>query len=359
MKKISAADAQKLSDFELEGPEGLPAYVLEKDIHVYDAMKILAALPASPLFRLVFCGGTCLSKAYGILERMSEDIDYKVVPTAATLALSKTSRMKHLKAYRQSVVTALRGGGFTGDGAITENVRDEGAYSGISVQYESAFHKAASLRPHLLIELTCTALARPTQAQNVGLLLDRLLSGSYSTPLKLECVSLEEALAEKLISFPRRLGKQIADQVPKGAKSQKTFNEKFLTEELHWDKALVRHLFDVKILLGKHPELTTNLDVFGDLLAAVINKDAFEFKNSHADFKDDPVKELLASIAFAKTSKTLSAQYDTFVADMVYRKDSPSYSEATDHFESVLNTALQSPALQASILAAQRAAAAK
>ena len=55
MKKISAGDAQKINDFALESPDGLPAYVLEKDVHVCDAMKILAALPASPLFKLVFC----------------------------------------------------------------------------------------------------------------------------------------------------------------------------------------------------------------------------------------------------------------------------------------------------------------
>ncbi|OYO32016.1 nucleotidyl transferase AbiEii/AbiGii toxin family protein [Janthinobacterium sp. PC23-8] len=354
MKKISAVDAQKLADFALESPVALPAYVLEKDMHVVDAMKILAALPASPLFKLVFCGGTCLSKAYGILERMSEDIDYKVVPTAAALILSKTRRMNELKTFRQSVTTALVVGGFTGDDAIATKVRDEGAYCAISVEYDSVFDKPVSLRPHLLIELNYTELAKPSQSQEVGLLLDRLLSGSYSAPLKLECVSLEEALAEKIVSFPRRLSKQMADQVPKGAKSQKIFNEKFLTEELHWDKALIRHLLDVKILSDKYPALTADLDGFGSLLATAINKDAFEFK-SHDDFKDDPAKELQASMAFAKTSKTLSAQYVAFVSDMVYGADKPSYSDAIDHFESVLKTALQSPVLQASILAAQQA----
>lgn len=358
MKRISAVDAQKLADFALESPVALPAYVLEKDMHVFDAMKILAALPANPLLKLVFCGGTCLSKAYGILERMSEDIDYKIMPTAAALVLSKTRRMRELKAFRQSVETALVVGGFIGEGAITTTVRDEGAYSAISVEYDSAFEKPVSLRPHLLIELNYTELAKPTQTQEVGLLLDRLLSGSYMAPLKLECVSLEEALAEKIVSFPRRLSKQMADQVPKDSKSLKTFDEKFLTEELHWDKALVRHLFDVKILLGKHPALTANLDDFGSLLAKVINKDAFEFK-SHDDFKNDPAQELRASMAFAKTSKMLSAQYAAFVNDMVYGADKPSYSDATDHFEFVLKTALQSPVLQASIVAAQQAAAAK
>lgn len=114
MKKISDLDAQKLADFVLESPSGLPAYVLEKDMHVCDAMKILAAMPANPMFRLVFCGGTCLSKAYGILERMSEDVDFKVVPTQAALSLSKTRRTKALRDFRHGVITALKAGGFVG-----------------------------------------------------------------------------------------------------------------------------------------------------------------------------------------------------------------------------------------------------
>ena len=29
-------------------------------------------------FRLIFCGGTCLAKAHKLVQRMSEDVDFKV-----------------------------------------------------------------------------------------------------------------------------------------------------------------------------------------------------------------------------------------------------------------------------------------
>jgi predicted nucleotidyltransferase component of viral defense system len=57
---------------------GLTAAIIEKDIHVTDALHALDAV-CNQHASLVFCGGTSLSKAYAIIERMSEDIDLKVV----------------------------------------------------------------------------------------------------------------------------------------------------------------------------------------------------------------------------------------------------------------------------------------
>lgn len=76
----------------------LPPAVAEKDIHITDALFELSKIrlthvayqqnrtPGEPrparievATQLVFAGGTCLSKAHGLIERMSEDIDIKVV----------------------------------------------------------------------------------------------------------------------------------------------------------------------------------------------------------------------------------------------------------------------------------------
>jgi len=46
--------------------------------------------------QLVFAGGTCLSKAHGLINRMSEDIDIKVLlaPTAKPLKKGRGDRMR-------------------------------------------------------------------------------------------------------------------------------------------------------------------------------------------------------------------------------------------------------------------------
>ena len=54
-----------------------PTRLVEKDWHVTRAIGVLAALDhggAVPAFG----GGTSLSKAWGLIKRFSEDIDFKV-----------------------------------------------------------------------------------------------------------------------------------------------------------------------------------------------------------------------------------------------------------------------------------------
>lgn len=52
---------------------GRPPHLLEKDIWVVWALRHLFAAPYAP--HLVFKGGTSLSKAYGVIQRFSEDVD--------------------------------------------------------------------------------------------------------------------------------------------------------------------------------------------------------------------------------------------------------------------------------------------
>src|SRR5690554_6477056 len=53
---------------------GLPAHVLEKDFWVTYLLHILFQELDLPV-RMMFKGGTSLSKCYGVIERFSEDID--------------------------------------------------------------------------------------------------------------------------------------------------------------------------------------------------------------------------------------------------------------------------------------------
>lgn len=52
---------------------GRPPHLLEKDVWVVWCLRHLFAAPYAP--NLVFKGGTSLSKAYGVIQRFSEDVD--------------------------------------------------------------------------------------------------------------------------------------------------------------------------------------------------------------------------------------------------------------------------------------------
>lgn len=64
---------------------GRPPHLLEKDVWVVWSLRHLFAAPSAP--HLVFKGGTSLSKAYGVIQRFSEDVDltYDIRAIAADL----------------------------------------------------------------------------------------------------------------------------------------------------------------------------------------------------------------------------------------------------------------------------------
>ena len=71
---------------------GIPPADIEKDIWVVEVLRSVFR-PVEGA-RVIFKGGTSLSKAYGIIERFSEDVDLLVVPENA---LSRGGRDRVLR----------------------------------------------------------------------------------------------------------------------------------------------------------------------------------------------------------------------------------------------------------------------
>lgn len=77
----------------------LSEFIVEKDYWVTYLLKNLVKSEFSNEF--VFKGGTCLSKAYNLIERFSEDIDLLMLETEKTQ--SKTQKEKRLIALREYI----------------------------------------------------------------------------------------------------------------------------------------------------------------------------------------------------------------------------------------------------------------
>jgi hypothetical protein len=114
---------------------GLPGTAsVAKDFYVVRAIRAVAAIDATP-FTLIFAGGTALAHAHKLVQRMSEDVDFKVVlPPPATL--SRNGQKKRLGVLHQQVTDALANAGFTD--APKERGRDENRYAVWDVPNESA-----------------------------------------------------------------------------------------------------------------------------------------------------------------------------------------------------------------------------
>jgi len=80
--------------------DGLRAAIIEKDYFVTEALRIIAAEAGD---RVIFKGGTSLSKGWNLIQRFSEDIDIFLDPSAFVPPLGKKGIDRELKRLRDAV----------------------------------------------------------------------------------------------------------------------------------------------------------------------------------------------------------------------------------------------------------------
>jgi hypothetical protein len=81
-------------------PRGLREAIIEKDYFVTEALRIIEQVAGS---KVIFKGGTSLSKGWNLIQRFSEDIDLFLDPTAFEPPLGKNAIDRELKKLRQAV----------------------------------------------------------------------------------------------------------------------------------------------------------------------------------------------------------------------------------------------------------------
>ena len=225
MKTITAREHDLILDVRNEGLTSLPPGIFEKDLLITEVLRTVVAVDSNGI-GLVFCGGTCLSKAHGLIERMSEDIDFKLV---LPQGLSRSARSRLLSQFKKRLAAVLVDAGF----AVPANeiiARDENSYVSLNLHYESRFAPVASLRSEIKVELNARPPVLPTARLPIASMLDVLVQAP-KTDLQVECISVEETLAEKVLSFLRRTAEARAGR-----------------NRADYDDRLVRHLYDVRAI---------------------------------------------------------------------------------------------------------------
>jgi hypothetical protein len=81
-------------------PRGLREAIIEKDYFVTEALRIIEREAGS---KVIFKGGTSLSKGWSLIQRFSEDIDIFLDPTAFAPPLGKKAIDRELKRLRQAI----------------------------------------------------------------------------------------------------------------------------------------------------------------------------------------------------------------------------------------------------------------
>ncbi|TOZ98134.1 nucleotidyl transferase AbiEii/AbiGii toxin family protein [Burkholderia pseudomallei] len=315
MKTITTDQRELIDALLAEKDVGrISAAILEKDSHVTDALRALSTL-ANEHVTLVFCGGTNLSKAHGIIERMSEDVDLKIV-LSPSHGLSDSALKKHLSALKKKVAETLTVLDFQ---EILEaaSARNANRYFASSWRYASVYGPHQSLRTHLSVEFTVRTPAFDTSKRQLGYLIDRLADRT-GNPFAFQCVSVEETLAEKVLAFLRR------------------FAEHRAKVRENWDEALVRHIYDTWRIVSVDPAAADR--------AATHFKDLVEFDRGefrlHEAFVTDPATCMKSALGEIEHDAQTISEYADKLIPLIYGKDKPTFNEAFGVFKDVANKLL-------------------
>jgi len=293
MKTITARDRDLILEVTGEGLTSLPAAVLEKDLLITEILQRMTGMDTGAM-KLVFCGGTCLSKAHGLIERMSEDIDFKVIVPEG---LSRTARSKRLSWLKKQVVDFLCGEGFT----LSEQeliARDENNYVSLNIRYASHFASVASLRPEIKVELSARSPLLPVEHLPIRSILGMMVDPA-SLGISVECLGVQETLGEKILSFLRRTAEAMAGR-----------------NRAEYDDRLIRHLYDVSVILHSRTSLAKGLSaaVFQQMIVA----DGVQFSQQYPEFRENPSGEMRKALERLKSDEGFALQYNRFVDELVY-----------------------------------------
>ncbi len=267
--------------------------LVEKDLHVVRAIAALATIDATP-FRLVFGGGTALARAHRLIRRMSEDVDFKIVPLAAAPISRSTGRRQLSRVYAE-VSATLQRAGFVFDPKDTSvhYAMDSNRYAVWQLPYD-ATEAGQGLRPTIKIELTHVPLRRPPVTLPVRSFVGEAMNRSPEVA-GIPCVSILETAAEKLVSLTRRTAMELA-----GVGRDP-------------DPTLVRHIYDFHMLR----DLVDPADI-ANLARSIAETDAAEFGNQFPAYAADIPGETRKALDALRTDPLHGERYAQFLADMVY-----------------------------------------
>jgi predicted nucleotidyltransferase component of viral defense system len=125
---MNASPSRKLIE-EVATELAIAPSMIEKDWYVTQILAFLSG-QEFPGFEIVFSGGTALSKAHGLIQRFSEDVDFRVI---VTLDGSQSRQRQKLSDFKNTVVGTLRQAGFQ----VSEpEARDSNRYFAVDIEYD-------------------------------------------------------------------------------------------------------------------------------------------------------------------------------------------------------------------------------
>ena len=172
-----------VNDYSLE--YGIAPQFVEKDYYVVKVLSEISKINY-PDLKIVFSGGTCLSKAYHKIQRFSEDIDFRVHTERPFTRAEK-------KAFCNFILEKLDNK--DNYHIIQETVKkgNENNFFCFEIEYEK-LHEGSNLRPNIKAEFTFENLILPSTECEISSFIGKFIN---EEPININCIQPIEVIANK------------------------------------------------------------------------------------------------------------------------------------------------------------------
>ena len=278
-------DKTVIEDISLE--LGVDQSFIEKDWYAVQLLVLISELQSSKDIKLVFSGGTSLSKGYGLIKRFSEDLDF-ILTIPEGISLSAGQR----RAFRKKVVSAIQNDERFNIEEVKVLRGDSHRFFKIPIYYDRVFD-GSFLRPHLQLEMTFMELKKPVRPQSIRSIVSEVTQ--EEPELEIDCVSAIETAGDKLSALTWRI-------LVRDRSDEKD------------DPTLIRHLHDLAALEN------TIIDAGNDFVSSA--KESLEIdKNRRGGnvIADMLIPDRLANaLKILKEDGLYQKEYEQFVESMSY-----------------------------------------
>lgn len=233
-------DSTRLNIFQEAGNRtGLPASAIEKDWWVIHTLELIFSMECA--LNTVFKGGTSLSKAWGLIQRFSEDIDLaldrKFLGFDEDLTRTQVTKLrkKSFKYISNDFIKELRNkfddSGFSNIDLQIKEVKDTDQDPLIiEIQYPNLTEISTYINPRVLVEIGSRSLKEPFTIRAFNSIVGEQFSDQPFADKRIEipAVNPERTFLEKIFLLHEEFQKPI--------------------EKIRGDR-LSRHLYDIEKLM--------------------------------------------------------------------------------------------------------------
>lgn len=276
-----------------------PAFI-EKDWYSVQVLSLIAEF-SSPAVTTIFSGGTSLAKGFGVLQRFSEDLDFRC---RYEVGVSGNQLRKIRSEYRGQLVEQIKNCGFF---SLNEpDIAKASHYIKFPLSYEEKQFEHASLRPGLQVEFSFTQPRLDPEVREIQSFVSQFTEGPAET--KILCLSPVETASDKLSALTWRVLKR--DRSDKND-----------------DPAMIRHLHDLcalKTVVHEHK------NIFLQTASSSFDEDQ---RTGKRDTEKSFFESMTSAIALLHKDKEYQREYAHFVEAMSYADD----EEIIDFYEAKEN----------------------